>query len=291
MIQIQLYKSLLSASGKMALDVDLTIEPGEFIAISGPSGSGKTTLLRLIAGLMKPERGFIQLPQATWLDMKKGINLSPRKRNVGLVFQDYALFPNMNVRKNLYFALGEKGPSATIDELVKIMELEEMLDRYPTHLSGGQQQRVALARALVRRPSILLLDEPLSALDPAMRAKLQDYILRLHQRYKTTTVLVSHDFAEVFKMADRVIRLEEGQITSSGKAQELFSSNTIGGRFQLAGKIIEISRNDLIYIVKVLIGINIAEVIVSETEAQKLAPGDEVMVVSKAFNPIIVKRH
>ena len=290
MIHIQLYKSLLSAMGKMALDVELTIQAGEFIAISGPSGSGKTTLLRLIAGLAKPEKGFIRLHDETWLDMAKGINLSPRKRNVGLVFQDYALFPNMNVQKNLHYALGKKGPSSVIDELVSIMELDEMMDRYPHTLSGGQQQRVALARALVRRPPILLLDEPLSALDPEMRSRLQDYILKLHQLYETTTILVSHDFVEIFKLADRVIRLEQGKIVNINKAHEMFASTTIGGKFRLAGKIIDITQHDLIYIVKVLIGTNVAEIIISQMEAEKLKAGDEVMIVSKAFNPMIIKK-
>lgn len=289
MIEFQLHKKLHSAGGEMLLDVNINVEAGEFIAISGPSGSGKTTLLRLIAGLAEPERGYIEVQQECWLDTRKKINLSPQKRNVGFVFQDYALFPNMTVRKNLEYALGQNGPSRIIDELTQIMELEELMSRYPSKLSGGQQQRVALARSLVRRPPILLLDEPLSALDAAMRSRLQDYILQLHKRYALTTILVSHDFVEIFKMADRVIQLEDGKIVKSGKPKDIFFTPTISGKFKFAGKVLSITQNDVVFIVNVLVGMDVVQVIVSETEVEGLKIGDEVVLVSKAFNPMLLR--
>lgn len=291
MIEFKLYKKLHSAGGEMMLDVDLDIEVGEFVAISGPSGSGKTTLLRLIAGLTNPERGHIKFRDNIWLDTEKGVNLSPQKRNVGFVFQDYALFPNMTVRRNLEYALGIKGPSKIIDELQQIMELEELMERYPSKLSGGQQQRVALARSIVRRPPILLLDEPLSALDVAMRSRLQDYILKLHKRYALTTILVSHDFVEIFKMADRVIHLDKGQITQSGSPNEVYFTPTISGKFKFVGKVLSIQPNDVVFIVKVLVGMEVAEVIVSEEEVEGLSIGEEVVLVSKAFNPMLMRKN
>ena len=192
---LTLKKELNFAGGKGLLDIDVQIEAGIFVAISGPSGSGKTTLLRLIAGLEKGE-GLIKINNKIWLDTANGLRLLPQQRKVGYVFQNYALFPNMTVRQNLTFALEKNQSPAIIEELINTMELGELVNRYPQQLSGGQQQRVALARALVRKPPILLLDEPLSALDEGLRSHLQDYILKIHRKYQLTTLLVSHDTRE-----------------------------------------------------------------------------------------------
>jgi molybdate transport system ATP-binding protein len=207
---------LLSATGSMELDVQLQVEEGEFIAITGPSGSGKTTLLRLLAGLETAEKGFIQFNKTVWLNTSANKRVPIQNRSIGFVFQDYALFPNMTVLKNLEFALEKNSDADVIPELIDIMEIQELQTRYPKSLSGGQRQRVALARALVRKPRLLLLDEPLSALDPQMRAKLQDYILKIHRHYQLTTILVSHNYDEITKMADRVVHLINGRITKQG---------------------------------------------------------------------------
>ena len=234
MIRIRLTKSLLSAQGPMVLNVDLSLVSGAFVAVTGPSGGGKTTLLRLIAGLVRPESGQIRFGEECWLDTERKIRMSPQQRRVGMVFQDYALFPNMTVRENLAYSL-ERGQSQEIvRELIDIMEIQELVERYPATLSGGQQQRVALARALVRRPNLLLLDEPLSALDIEMRAKLQDYVLRVHDRFQLTTLLVSHSREEIRKMADRVIRLEQGRIVFDGKPAQMLE-NTPRMRGVVAG--------------------------------------------------------
>ncbi|MDX1666821.1 MAG: ATP-binding cassette domain-containing protein, partial [Saprospiraceae bacterium] len=212
MISIQIKKDLLSGAEKMTVEVDFQLRRGEFLGLSGPSGSGKTTLLRLIAGLDQPDRGFIQYDKVVWLDTRQGIALSPQNREVGFVFQDYALFPNMSVRENMEDALDKTDASGIIEELTDILEIRNMLDQYPATLSGGQQQRVALARSLVRRPHLLLLDEPLSALDAGMRNRLQDYILRVHNAFSLTTIMVSHDPDELSKMAHRIIQLRRGKI-------------------------------------------------------------------------------
>lgn len=200
----------------MVLELDMELQENELIAVYGPSGSGKTTLLRILAGLVKPQEGLIRFGEDVWLDTTKKIMVRPQERQAGLVFQDYALFPNMTVRKNLEYAL-EKGQSKDfVEELMRVMELEELGGRYPAMLSGGQQQRVALARALVRRPKLLLLDEPLSALDTEMRQRLQEFILRVHRSYSLTTLLVSHDAPEVIRLADRVVILREGKVVEIG---------------------------------------------------------------------------
>lgn len=276
MIQIQIHKALLSAQGKMALRVNIGVEPGQFLAITGPSGSGKTTLLRVIAGLSPTEYGRIKYNGDTWLDTENGANWSPQRRRVGLVFQDYALFPNMTVRENLEYPLEKGQPSDIIDELIHIMEIEELTSRFPATLSGGQQQRVALARALVRRPNLLLLDEPLSALDAAMRTKLQDYILRVHKRFHLTTLLVSHNEEEVTRMADWMIRLEEGQIIEEGPPVEMLRQKEVERLKGHLAKIYQLKSGA--WCGEVRIGENHLDLRLSEKQARLLKPGQVVEV-------------
>jgi len=221
MIEFFLHHPLHTARGEGALEVRLKVDKGELLAITGPSGAGKTTLLRMLAGLLHPREGRIVSGEAIWLDTRAGIRRKPQEREAGMVFQDYALFPNMTVQENLAFALPKGDNGSIIKVLVGICELGELLRRFPDQLSGGQQQRVALARALVRRPALLLLDEPLSALDPPLRERLQDYVLEVHRQFGLTTLLVSHDYREIRKMADRMIHLEEGKLTACGTPADL----------------------------------------------------------------------
>lgn len=194
------------------LEVDLQLHPGELLALTGPSGSGKTTVLRILAGLENRAKGQLVFQGEVWQDSSKRIFLPPQQRSIGVVFQDYALFPNMNVVQNLRFALPQAADATLIEELLEVMDLQDLRNALPFELSGGQQQRVALARALVRRPKLLLLDEPLSALDTRMREHLQTYILELHQRYALTTLLISHHPEEIQRLADRVLMMEKGKI-------------------------------------------------------------------------------
>ena len=283
MIEIKLKKALHAASGPMELAVQLEIAPGEFLAITGPSGSGKTTLLRLIAGLAQPEEGYIKFEERVWLDTAKKIALRPQERNIGLVFQDYALFPNMTVRQNLEYALGKGQNRNIIDELIEITELKELEKRYPARLSGGQQQRVALARSLVRQPRILLLDEPLSALDTGMRAKLQHYILRVHEAYQLTTILVSHDQREVFKLSSRIIALHHGRISQPALPPPMLLSNGHNGDFQLSGEVLDIEAQGDKNIVKVLIGANMVRIEALPEETRHLQPGDTTTIRFDAY--------
>ena len=185
MIQFNAYKMLQTADGELPLDVSLTFEKGQFIAIYGNSGAGKTTILRILAGLTEAEKVQIKVGDEVWDDSQKKFHLPVQKRSIGFVFQDFALFPNLTVKENLEFALSKNDSKGIVPELIELMELQSLQNSKPQNLSGGQKQRVALARAIVRKPEILLLDEPLSALDDEMRFKLQDYILKIHQKNST----------------------------------------------------------------------------------------------------------
>ncbi|EIM74104.1 ABC transporter [Nitritalea halalkaliphila LW7] len=216
MIHLQLKKNLSGADGPFTLEVDLAIAKGEFMALYGPSGAGKTSVLRMLAGFMRPDAGLIRVGNETWFQSSKGLYLPPQKRSIGMVFQAYSLFPNMSVYENLAFALPKGASTDSIRELLALIELEGLQDKRPHILSGGQKQRVALARAILRKPDILLLDEPLSALDTKMRGKLQDMLRTVHARYGMSTLLVSHDLLEVQRLASRMCLLEGGSIAYDG---------------------------------------------------------------------------
>lgn len=289
MIRLAVQKLLNSAEGGMLLDAKIETDHGKFITLYGESGVGKTSLLRIIAGLLNPEYGTITVNGVNWLDTSHGINLRPQQRSTGFVFQDYALFPNMTVSENIEYALENKKENGRIRDLIELFELGDLQGEKPGTLSGGQKQRVALARTLVRKPDLLLLDEPLSALDHSMRIRLQDYILKVHKEFKLTTILVSHDVGEIFRLSDQVLVMEKGKITREGTPLDIFSDRHISGKFQFTGEVTRIEKEDVIYIISVLIGNRLVKVIADETEITGISPGSRVLVASKAFNPIIKK--
>lgn len=289
LIYIDIQKRMLTANGPMNLAVQTTIQAGELVALFGGSGAGKTTLLRILAGLVTPDKGIVRFGQTILFDSAKQINVEPQQRNVSLMFQDYALFPNMTVEQNIQFAQPEKS-NALVNDLLRIFVLTELRGRKPNSLSGGQKQRVALARALARKPQLLLLDEPLSALDAEMRTTLQDEIAQAHQMSGVTTLMVSHDLNEVFRLANHVICIENGKVTRNGKPEEVFLDNSISGKVQITGQIARIEKQDTINIVTVISGGNqIIKVIAFDSDLENLKIGDSVIVFSKAFNPIISK--
>lgn len=222
LLEIKVRHSLQTANGILPMDIATTVAAGSIAAVTGPSGAGKTTFLRQIAGLSTPYAGYIRFGDDLWLDSSKKILVPPQKRKVGFVFQDYGLFPHMTVRQNLMFAFEKEGDPDIVEHLLLSVELTELADRKPHQLSGGQQQRVALARALVQKPELLLLDEPLAALDHTMRIKLQDYLLECQRRLGFVMVFVSHDLAEIFRLAHQVIVIENGQIVKEGTPQEVY---------------------------------------------------------------------
>ncbi|HLR12477.1 MAG TPA: ABC transporter ATP-binding protein [Burkholderiaceae bacterium] len=201
--------------------VDLAIERGEMVSFLGPSGCGKTTTLRMIAGLEFPDEGEIFI-------RGKRVNAVPTyKRNIGMVFQNYALFPHMTIRQNIAFGLSmRKEPRASaarkVDEAMALTHLEGMADRLPSQLSGGQRQRVALARAIVTRPNVLLLDEPLGALDKKLREQMQIEIRMLQREVGITTIFVTHDQEEALTLSDRIVVMNAGQIVQVGTPEEIY---------------------------------------------------------------------
>lgn len=273
----------------MMLEINCQIEKGQLITLYGKSGAGKTSTLRILAGLLKPDGGHIIVNENSWVDISKKINLRPQKRKIGYVFQDYALFPNMTVRENLFFALEKGGDKNIIHELIDIIELGELQNRKPDNLSGGQKQRVALARALVQRPQLLMLDEPLSALDHDMRTKLQGYILKVHREFGLTTILISHDVSEVVKMADRILVLENGKIIQDGTSDSIFSKNINENIFQLKGTIKSIKEKNGKLEVSILIGDNLISISLEKEELNEYKIGDLISLTIDSSNPIIQK--
>ncbi|MBD9424902.1 ABC transporter ATP-binding protein [Pseudomonas sp. PDM15] len=204
-------------------DIQCEIGQGEFVTLLGPSGCGKSTLLRCIAGLTEVDGGQILL------DGQDLVPLSPQKRGIGMVFQSYALFPNMTVQQNVAFGLrmqkvGKDESAQRVDEVLRLVELTDYAARYPHLLSGGQCQRVALARSLVTRPRLLLLDEPLSALDARIRKHLREQIRAIQQELGLTTIFVTHDQEEALTMSDRIFLMNAGKIVQSGDAESLYTS-------------------------------------------------------------------
>lgn len=238
-LDISIRHSLQTANGILPMEISFVAEQGSITAITGPSGAGKTTLLRQIAGLINPNSGHIRFSGNTWLDTSVRISQYSQLRNIGFVFQDYALFPHLTVRQNLLFALDKNTNNAIVDELLDAVELTQLADRKPHQLSGGQQQRVALARALVRKPDLLLLDEPLAALDHHMRRRLQSYLLSLQKQLGFTMLIVTHDLGEIFRMAHQVIVIENGQIASRGTPSEVYlPKNEVDDQLILYGEVL-----------------------------------------------------
>lgn len=289
MIEIDIIKPLYTADGIINLKVNKKINKGDFLTLFGKSGSGKTTLLRILAGLETPKSGKIVVDKEIWFDSSKKINLAPQKRDVGFVFQDYALFPNMSVKKNLEFALKNKNEIKKVDEILEIMEIKNLSNMKPELLSGGQKQRVALARTLMTNPKILFLDEPLSALDTTMRLKLQDELSLIHQQFNITSILVSHDISEVFKLSNRVFKINLGEIEEDGTPNELFSNQKISSKFKIVGEILSIKKSDILYIIEILSNNEVVKATAVEDEIKDLKIGDKILLSSKAFNPIVNK--
>jgi len=231
MMSVDIQKQLHAGSGRIAMQLKFEIGDGELLALFGPSGAGKTSALRIIAGLLTPDAGTIAIGKESWFDHFKRINVPPQSRDIGVVFQDHALFPNMSVRENVAYGLKKGQPASSIDEILDVMELMPMVNVKPALLSGGQKQRVALARAIARRPKVLLLDEPTSALDATLRVRMQQYIRSVHERHQMTTLLITHDVTEVARLASRVLVIEQGIIKSQGTPREVLPLDDIRALF------------------------------------------------------------
>lgn len=283
MINLDINKKLHGSNGLMNLDVNIKIKKGDFVALSGQSGSGKTTLLRILAGLEK-SRSCIRIDDEVWQDKK--IFLPVQKRQIGFVFQDYALFDNMSVEQNLLYVKKDK---QLANHLLEVCELKELAKRMPSTLSGGQKQRVSLCRAMMNKPKLLLMDEPLSALDPNMRTKLQNEILALHKEFNTTTIMVSHDPSEIYRLSNRVIVLEDGKVVNDGLAKDVLLQTQGSQKFSFEGELLDIIDVDVICIAIISIGQQLVEVVIPKEEAKNYSIGEKVRVSTKAFAPTLSK--
>ena len=235
-------------------EFNLDIDQGEFVSFLGPSGCGKTTMLRIVAGFETPSAGSVHIGGKDVTDLK------PNQRNIGMVFQAYALFPNMTVAQNIGFGLKVAGmpraeAKARVDEMLALIKLGEFGDRYPYQLSGGQQQRVALARAMAARPQVLLLDEPLSALDAKVRVSLREEIRAIQKELGITTIFVTHDQEEALSMSDRIVVMHGGRAEQVGTPFEIYNRPTtkfvagfVGTLNVLEGKVVDAAAG------KVLVG-------------------------------------
>ena len=203
-------------------NVNLQIAKGEFLVLLGPSAAGKSVILESIAGLVPIQKGKILV------NNKDVTNLKPEKRNISICYQDYNLFPHMKVRDNIRYGLKfkkdkyHKKYEKNFKTLIKLLELDEILDRLPLNLSGGEQQRVSLARGLITNPDVLLLDEPLSSLDPNIKETIQEELKNIHQTMQTTIIMVTHDFTEANYLADKVALVHDGQIVQQGTIEDIF---------------------------------------------------------------------
>lgn len=243
----QITKTYTGATAPALAGVSLAIREGEFFTLLGPSGCGKTTLLRCLAGLERPDAGSLRISGRTIFDSDAGVDIGPNKRNIGMVFQSYAIWPHMTVFENVAFPLrcrGERDIQAEVRRAMEVVGLQDFSNRYSSRLSGGQQQRVALARAIVARPDVLLLDEPLSNLDAALRNQMRIELRRLHREVGITTILVTHDQDEALAMSDRIAVMSGGRILETGTPRQLyeapatvFSAGFLGNANRLDGMI------------------------------------------------------
>ncbi len=220
------------------VDVSLKVYPGEYFVVLGPSGAGKTVLIQVVAGILKPDKGRVMF------DGEDVTDFPPEERNVGYVPQNYALFPHLTVYENIAFGLKARGlerreVKRRVKEVASKLGIEHLLHRHPRTLSGGEAQRVALARALVIEPRVLLLDEPLSSVDPVMRWELRDYLKRVQREFNATVIHVTHDFVEALTLADRVAVMNRGHIEQVGVPGEIFyrPATEFVARFTMAGNV------------------------------------------------------
>ena len=208
-------------------DINLTIEDGDFMTLLGPSGCGKTTTLRVVSGLERPQNGVMTIDGVEMINAADAYYAEPSKRGLNLVFQSYALWPHMTVRENISFGLKiQKLPKAEIEkrlhESLRMMRIEEYIDRYPNELSGGQQQRVAIARAVASNPKLLLLDEPLSNLDARLRIDMRSELQRIHKELGTTVIYVTHDQVEALTMSTKIALFKAGELSQVATPMELY---------------------------------------------------------------------
>jgi len=237
----------LRGAGPIALDAELEVAPGRCLALAGPSGAGKTTALRALAGLLRPAAGWIRCSGSTWLDTEAGVDLAPEQRRVGMVFQDHALFGHLSAWRNVAYpltGLPRRERRRRADALLERVGLAARAEAHPRELSGGERQRVALARALAREPAVLLLDEPLSALDAHTRSGAAALLGTTLRETQVPAVLVTHDFAEAAQLAQDIAVLDAGRVVQTGSAGELAAAPASAFVADFSGAVVLAGRAD-----------------------------------------------
>ena len=283
MLEFDLSKQFGKGKTGFLLDVKGQFPTGKIIGIYGPSGAGKSSLLRLLSGLEKPDEGYFKIKDAVWSDTSQRIFLKPQQRSVGYLFQSYSLFPNMTIAENLAFAADKNIDPTQLKELLAAIQMSDKKDQYPSSLSGGEQQRVALARALVRRPTLLLLDEPLAALDEEIRTALQNYILALHEQFQPTTLLVSHDRQELAKLCNLVIEIKDGKIVQTGTPDVLFGDSKTIDLTTDNFRVLTLTRNDKQLMVELIAGDQKIKLALNNTLWPSLKSGDIIQLKETQF--------
>ncbi len=290
MIRVDVRKKLSLATGEAYLEAAFALAPGSFATLHGPSGAGKTTLLKILAGLVQPEAGTVTVGEETWLDTRRKVSVPPQRRAVGLVFQDYALFPNLTVRENVAFGLDDKKQAGRVTELLERAGLTGLANRLPATLSGGQQQRVALARTLVRQPKLLLLDEPFAALDLATKSTLRNELLAFHRQFGLTTILVSHDPVEIFQLPDYVLEMDHGRLVRQGSPPGFPGAGVPNDGIELYGRVLSVTGMGGECLVRVQTDAQgVVTGMIPAAEARELAVGDRVRLSARLLDLRIAK--
>lgn len=295
MLEVNISKSLHTESGYNRLNIEFTAN-NKVLAISGKSGSGKTTLLRMLAGITTPDDGYIKLSGKTWFDKRQSYVLPVQKRNVGFVFQDYALFPHLTVYGNIAFSGCSK---KRVESLLSLFNLSNLAKRLPARLSGGQRQRVAIARALASSPSLLLLDEPLSALDNDAKTRFREEFSSILEEVGVMAILVSHDTTDITGLASRVIEIGEGHILKDGSPLEIYKQGGNIVEMRFTGEVLDIQSMGTLSRVLLQTEESIIESKLNAFEVQNLSIGSCVCVdmsvvkssVKKANSPIFGNRY
>lgn len=273
------------------LDVAFEIPRGKITALFGPSGAGKSTVLRIISGLEIADEGMVSYGKEVWFDKAQGIHLPSQQRSIGFVFQDFALFPHLTVEKNVVYGIKEKKDLKALRDLISLVGLSGYERHYPSQLSGGQKQRVALIRALARKPVLLLMDEPLSALDWEIRRQLQEDLKKIIRQFNVTTLYVTHDITEVYKLADYVVVLQSGKVVKEGTPEEIFLGKKLSTRIQIAGKVVGIESDSIISSVTVMHNDQYFKTLIDREEVDRmnLGIGDDVIIGAKSSDVILFK--
>ncbi len=271
------------------LNVNFELQTGDFLSIYGDSGAGKTTILRLIAGLDEMQNGNIKINDTIWYDSTIKVNLTPQQRSIGFVFQNNSLFPNMTVLENLKFALKNGESTNFLNELITSFDLNELVSRDINSLSGGQKQKVALARAIIQKPSILLLDEPLSALDDRNRQLLQDLLLKVHHQFGLTTILVSHNISEIYKLSNKVLNLKLGKLEKFGTPKEIFIPNSNSNQITLIGTVLDLTNSNGEYALSIQSNNGTLKQVVSENDFNNYSVGELIEVSISDYKSTVKK--